>query len=226
MERGTSTPFGRRARRISEAGTFITRSSEACDELNVFGLSGELFLSVFVQILGWDVGGAQGDGEGLASPAIERCTSTTCALSSNIDFQVSCERIADRYGMRSRGLPGECFVTHQALAYTLPEDHECFSHLVYFPVRRRKSLPCHGCDSPLSTRMGLAFCGDIAFPALLKSDVLVNEAERLPQTEAPGSSRVHAKIAAAYQFDMAYVTPARALAGFLRSYESPSVAAG
>ena len=154
MERGTSTPFGRRTRRISEAGTFITRSSEACDELNVFGLSGELFLSVFVQILGWDVGGAQGDGEGLASPAIERCTSTTCALSSYIDCQLSRARIADRYGVRSRGLSGECFVTHQALAYTLTENHKCFSHLVDWPARLKESFPCHDSGSPFINKDG------------------------------------------------------------------------
>lgn len=49
---------------------------------------------------------------------------------SYIDFQVSRERVADRYGMRRGSLSGEYFVTHQALAHPLTEHQECLSRLV------------------------------------------------------------------------------------------------
>jgi hypothetical protein len=108
-----------------------------------------------------------------ASPTIEGGPSTTCALPSSTDSQVWRERIADRYGVRSGGLAGECLVTHQALAYTLPEDHECFSHLVCLPARRKESFPCHDFDSPFINENGSrVIAEDTAFFALLTSDFL------------------------------------------------------
>ena len=44
--------------------------------------------------------------------------------------QVSRERIADRCGMCSGSLSGECFVTDEALAHALAELHERLSRLV------------------------------------------------------------------------------------------------
>jgi hypothetical protein len=79
----------------------------------------------------------------------------------------------DAVGFRSGGLAGECLVTHQAPAYNLTEDHECFSHLVYWPARRKESLPCHDFDSPFIDEDGSrVIAKDTAFPALLTSDFL------------------------------------------------------
>jgi hypothetical protein len=64
------------------------------------------------------------------------------------DFKVSCEWIADNYGMRSGSLSGEYFVTHHALAHTLTEHHECLSRLVYSPARRKDVFPYHAFGSP------------------------------------------------------------------------------